>query len=203
VALVLRAVYRTLRVRLVDHAPEARAAGAQVIGVFWHDALLLAPLIVTRFRWPRPVSVMLSWHRDAEIAAQAMGRLGIGAVRGSSTRGRLGALRGLLAARGRGEDVVIVPDGPRGPRREAKEGAVQLARATGLPILAIGAAAHPARRLASWDRLQVPRPFARVAVVLAPLLVLPPEKTAALAALEATLASATAEAAALVGTEPG
>ena len=203
IALVLRLVHRTLRVRLVDHAGAfASRAGAQVIAVFWHDTILLAPLMVTRLRWPRTVTVMLSWHRDAEIAAQAMHRLGIRAVRGSSTRGRLGALRGLLAARARGEDIAIVPDGPRGPRHRAKDGAVQLARATGLPILVVGAAVSPARRLGSWDRLQVPRPFARVALVLSTALVLPSDKAAAVATLEAALARATAEALEAVGAQP-
>jgi lysophospholipid acyltransferase (LPLAT)-like uncharacterized protein len=199
IALVLRLVYRTLRVRLVDHSGLGdRGDGPPIIGAFWHDGILLAPLLVSKLGWPRPVTVMLSWHRDAEIAAQAMRRLGIGAVRGSATRGRLGGLRGLVAACRRGEDVVIVPDGPRGPRHQAKEGAAQLARATGLVVLAVGTAAHPARRLASWDRLQVPWPFARAAIVLAPPVVLPAEKPLAVAALEAALARATAEAAALV-----
>src|SRR5205814_5247737 len=106
----------------------------------------LLPLIVTRFRWPGAVNVLLSWHNDAEIAAQALRRLGIHSVRGSSRRGWVGGLRGLLAARARGEDLVIVPDGPRGPRRRAKEGVVQLARATGMPLVVVGAAARPSRR---------------------------------------------------------
>jgi len=90
-------------------------------------------------------------------------------------------------------------DGPRGPRHVAKEGAVQLARATRLPLIAIGAAAHPVRRLGSWDRMQIPRPFARVALVMSAPVVLPAEKAAGVAALEAALARAGAEAAALVG----
>ncbi len=165
----------------------------------WHDGIALLPLVVTRLRWPGTVNVMLSWHRDAEIAAQAMRRLGIRAVRGSATRGWLGGLRGLLAARARGEDIVIVPDGPRGPRHEAKDGALQLARATGLPLVVVGAAAWPARRLGSWDRMVVPRPFARVALVLSGPVVLPADRAAARAALEAALGEANAEAARAVG----
>src|SRR5207244_12483986 len=86
-----------------------------------------------------------------------------------------------------------------GPRQEAKDGAVQLGRATGLPLLVVGVAASPARRLGSWDRLQVPRPFARVALVLKAPVVLPADKAAARAALEAALGEANAEAARAVG----
>src|SRR5207253_2850592 len=83
----------------------------------------------------------------------------------------------------RGEDIVIVPDGPRGPRHEAKDGALQLARATGLPLVVVGAAAWPARRLGSWDRMVVPRPFARAALVLSAPLALPADRAAARAAV--------------------
>jgi lysophospholipid acyltransferase (LPLAT)-like uncharacterized protein len=202
IAFALRVLYRTFRLRVVDRSDVVgrRRDGEHILAAFWHDGIVLLPLVVTRLRWPGKVNVLLSWHRDAEIAAQAMGRLGIQAVRGSSARGWLGGLRGLLAARRRGEDVVIVPDGPRGPRRQAKEGVVQLAQATGLPLVVVGAAAKPARRLGSWDRMQLPAPFARVAIVFARI-ELPADKGPALAALEAALAGANAEAATLVGAD--
>ncbi len=206
IAFALRLVYRTLRVRCLDPADVfgARRHGQRVIGAFWHDGLTLMPLLVVRLGWPGTVAAMLSWHRDAEIAGRALGRLGVGTVRGSSTRGWVGALRGLLAAEARGDDLAIVPDGPRGPRHEAKEGVVQLARATGLPVVAFGTAAWPARRLGSWDRLQIPRPFARVAIVTsAPIVVSRRADAAALAAAHAAVAAAleqaTAAARAAVG----
>jgi len=204
VAVALRLLYLTLRVRLVDHGElfARRRRGEQVLAAFWHDGIALLPLVVTRLGWPGTVNVMLSWHRDAEIAAQAMRHLGIRAVRGSATRGWLGGLRGLLAARTRGDDIAVVPDGPRGPRHQAKDGVVQLARSTGLPLVVVGAAAWPAHRLGSWDRLQVPRPFARVALVLSAPVALPADKAAARAALEAALAEANAEAARAVGAHP-
>jgi len=208
IALVLRLLYRTLRVRCLDPAGvlDGLARGERALFAFWHDTLVLLPLMVTAV-YPRArVAVMLSWHRDAEIAAQAVRRLGIRAVRGSSTRGWLGALRGLLGAHARGEVIAVVPDGPRGPRHHAQGGIVQLARATGLPIVVIGAAARPARRLGSWDRLQLPAPFARVALVLGAPLAVPDgaggDETAR-AAVEAALARATDVAAAAVGVPAG
>ncbi len=185
-AAALRLLYLTLRVRLVDRGEvfARRRRGEQVLAAFWHDGIVLLPLLATRFRWPGTVNAMLSWHRDAEIAAQALRWLGIRAVRGSATRGWLGGLRGLLAARA---------------RHEAKDGALQLARATGLPLVVVGAAAWPARRLGSWDRMVVPRPFARAALVLSAPLALPADRAAARAALEAALGEANAEAARAVG----
>src|SRR5262249_56053115 len=134
------------------------------------DGIVLLPLMVVRVSRALRPRVALSWHRDAEIAAQAVRRFGVAVTRGSAARGWVGAVRGLLEANARGEGLVVGPDRPRGPRPDAKEGVVQLARATRLPVVAIGIAAAPSRRLRSWDRLQLPKPFARVALGLgAPL----------------------------------
>ncbi len=69
--------------------------------------------------------------------------------------------------------VVVVPDGPRGPRCRAKSGVVQLARATGLPIFPVAFAARPSYVLRrSWDWLCIPYPGAKVVYVVGdPLMV--------------------------------
>lgn len=205
IATVLRLVYATLRVRFVDphDVIGAHGRGERVVWATWHDGIVLLPLMVVRVSRALRPRVALSWHRDAEIAAQAVRRFGVAVTRGSAARGWVGAVRGLLEANARGEDLVVVPDGPRGPRHEAKEGVVQLARATRLPVVAIGIAAAPSHRLRSWDRLQVPRPFARVALVLgAPIPVGRDGAAGALAAVQRALETTASDAAALVERAP-
>lgn len=205
VATALRLVYATLRVSWEDPHDVLGAfeRGQRVVWATWHDGIVLLPLMVVRVAPRLRPRVVLSWHRDGEVAAQAVRRFGVRVTRGSATRGWTGAVRGMLAAHARGEDLVVVPDGPRGPRHEAKEGVVQLARATRLPVVAIGIAAAPARRLRSWERLLVPRPFARVMLVLgAPIPVTRGESVAALAAVQAALEATAAEAAAKVAGSP-
>jgi lysophospholipid acyltransferase (LPLAT)-like uncharacterized protein len=166
VHLVLRLLYATLRVRWTD--PDGvlrrRAAGERFVFAAWHDCLVLLPLVLLRVPAGFRPRVLISWHRDAELAAQATRGFGVTFMRGSSTRGRIGAVRGLIDAHRAGEDLVVVPDGPRGPRHEAKPGVVQLGRATRVHVVPIALAAAPCRRLGSWDRMQVPLPFARVMV---------------------------------------
>ncbi len=205
IAATLRVLYATLRVRCLDpHGVlAAHARGERVVWATWHDGIVLLPLMVVRVHPRFRPRVVLSWHRDAEIAAQAVRRFGVAVTRGSETRGWMGAVRGLLEAHARGEDLVVVPDGPRGPRHEAKAGVVQLARATRLPVVAIGIAAAPARRLRTWERLLVPRPFARVALVLgAPIRVGRGDASGALAAVQAALEKTAAQAHATVGSAP-
>jgi lysophospholipid acyltransferase (LPLAT)-like uncharacterized protein len=199
-ATVLRLVYLTLRVRWVDpHGVlQAHAAGNRVVWATWHDGIALLPLMVVRVERRLRPRVVLSWHRDAEIAAQAVRHFGVAVSRGSATRGWTGAMRGLLEAHGRGEDLVVVPDGPLGPRHEAKEGVVQLARATRLPVVAIGIASTSPHHLRTWDRLQVPRPFGRVALVLsAPISIVRGESARSLAEVQLALDATAAEAAAM------
>jgi len=202
IAWVLRVVYWTLRFRCDDVADVLgrHARGERFVLAAWHDGIPLFPLVLVRVgRGFRP-RVLLSWHRDAEIAAQAVRRFGVEVIRGSSTRGRVGGVRGLLQAYARGEDLVVVPDGPRGPRHLAKGGVVQLARATGLPVVPVGLAVQPVRRLRSWDRMQIPLPFARAAAVIGPPVPVDAlDAEAALVAVQAAMAAADGRAAAHVG----
>ena len=81
-------------------------------------------------------------------------------------------MRALLAALEAGEDIAVVPDGPRGPHRHAQPGVVALAALSGAPIVPLGFAARPAWRLSSWDDFIVPVPFARAAATIgAPVVV--------------------------------
>src|SRR5262245_15150618 len=205
IATTLRLIYATLRVRCVDphDVLAAHGRGTRVVWATWHDGIALLPLMVARVQPQLRPRVALRWHRDAEIAAQAVRRFGVAVTRGSATRGWVGAVRGLLEAHARGEDLVMVPDGPRGPRHEAKDGVVQLARATALPVVAIGIAAAPARRLSTWDRMQLPPPFGRVALALsAPIVVERGESTGARARIQAALEATAAEAASALARPP-
>jgi lysophospholipid acyltransferase (LPLAT)-like uncharacterized protein len=128
-------------------------------------------------------------------------RFGLSVVRGSSSRGGTEALRSLAASVRAGEDVAVVPDGPRGPRERLQTGLIVLAAATGAPIVPLAFAARPARRLASWDRFLIPMPFARAAVVFGAAATVPrgADREAARADVERALCEVTAAADRMVG----
>ncbi len=134
-SLFIRALHATLRVRHVN--VENIAGLPQYIVAFWHDHLLL----MLHARYKRPISVLISQSRDGEIIARVFDYYGVESSRGSSTRGGTAALRDLLRAARDGKNIVFTPDGPKGPRRLAKEGVVIAAQATGLPIVPIAFAA--------------------------------------------------------------
>jgi lysophospholipid acyltransferase (LPLAT)-like uncharacterized protein len=65
-----------------------------------------------------------------------------------------------------GKPAGFAVDGPRGPARVAQPGAVFLAGATGHPILPFHFEANRYWTAGRWDATQVPKPFARVALVV-------------------------------------
>lgn len=131
------------------------------VHVAWHEHLL--PLAVLH-RGQGAVA-LVSQHRDGEILARVLRRLGYRTARGSSTRGGDRGLRQMIRAGREGRPLAFTPDGPRGPARRCKPGVARAAAATGLPVIPVAVAASSGRRLGSWDQFLLPAPGARLHVV--------------------------------------
>lgn len=131
--MAIRAIAFTMRTSYVGFAPYRKliAQGNGHILAFWHGRLMMMPYGYQG----RGITVLISQHRDGELIAKTIEGMGIECVRGSSTRGWLGGIKGMLRAARNGRDLAITPDGPQGPRYKAQIGVVQLATRTGLPII--------------------------------------------------------------------
>lgn len=158
----IRLVWLTSRVeRQMDPAAEALlTAGRPFIAAFWHGRILLMP-----YHWPQTgawVYVMVSQHRDGEIAARIVRPFGIEAIAGSSRRGGREALQEMVRLLQAGKIVAITPDGPKGPRQRAKFGVAYAAITARVPVVPITYAVKHRKILGSWDRFVVPLPFNRI-----------------------------------------
>ena len=143
----------------------------------WHgDELLLVPVFAGR-----GYAVMASRSRDGESMARFLTRLGYFVVRGSSSKGGAGGLKGLVdAIRQQGKSAAIAVDGPRGPVFKAKPGIFLLAQTTGLPIVpAAGASARAWKIPKAWNQGFLPKPFSRCVVCFGEPLAVPAEATEA------------------------
>ena len=121
----------TWRTEGSEHVNRLFAEEKRVILAFWHAQQLMMPLAIPGLE----AHVLISQHRDGELIRRIVARFGLDAVRGSSTRGGAEAFRQLIRLGRSGGNLVLTPDGPKGPRQVVKVGVVQLARATGLPII--------------------------------------------------------------------
>lgn len=136
--------------------------GKACIICFWHGRLLMLPCA-----WDSryPFHMLISQHPDGKLIAETVKRFGIETITGSSSRGGSQALRQMMRVLDDGGYVGVTPDGPQGPRMRANAGAVNLSRLTGAPILPVAFSSVHGRRIDSWDRFLIPRPFSRGALV--------------------------------------
>jgi lysophospholipid acyltransferase (LPLAT)-like uncharacterized protein len=107
------------------------------------------------------LSSISSQHKDGEIAARAAGAFGIHMARGSSTRGGANALLGLKTFMEQGYAAAITTDGPRGPVGTVNKGVIYLAKLTGKKIVPVAFACDRKIKLRSWDKFEIPLPFAK------------------------------------------
>jgi lysophospholipid acyltransferase (LPLAT)-like uncharacterized protein len=170
---LIAALGRTLRWRVhgLEHFEAVERSGRQPIMAFWHGRILPATWFFRR----RGIVVITSANFDGEWIARIIDRFGYGTARGSTSRGGRKALLQLRRDLAAGRPAGLTVDGPRGPARRAQPGAVWLAGATGNPILPFHIEASRHWTVRSWDRTQVPRPFATAALAVGEPIEVPAE----------------------------
>lgn len=137
-------------------------AGKLPIYSFWHDRIIAG----TYFFRNRGIIVLSSSSFDSEYTARCIQRLGFGIIKGSSTRGGIQALVGMIRMMKQGFAMAFTIDGPKGPRYEAKAGPVVLAKKTGNPLTPFVIECEKFWTIKSWDRLQIPKPFTKANLII-------------------------------------
>lgn len=158
----------TLRFEIDDRAGIAgQPVRENFVGAIWHNRLLIFPIVLRRFFPNRGGAALISASRDGDLLADAIKRFDFDVVRGSSSRLGASAIRQLSEVLASRQDVVITPDGPRGPAYELGPGIVYLAQKTGNAVLPMNLEYSSCWRFKSWDKFIVPRPFAKIRVKVA------------------------------------
>jgi lysophospholipid acyltransferase (LPLAT)-like uncharacterized protein len=139
------------------------AQGKPFVAVFWHGSMLAGWWLLRG----RGAASLVSRSRDGQILTDLLTAWGYRAIRGSSSRGGKDAMEAMRGAVAEGRILCVTPDGPRGPSREMKMGAVRVAQTMGVPFVAVAASYRRHRVLQSWDRFEVPWPFTRGVVSVA------------------------------------
>ena len=176
----IAALGSTLRWRAegLEHVEAVARSGRQPIMAFWHGRILPATVYFRR----RGIVVITSENFDGEWIAGIIERFGYGTARGSTSRGARKALLQLKRDMAAGKPAAFTLDGPRGPARVVQPGAVWLAKVTGNPVVPFHIESSRHWTLKSWDRTQIPKPFATAAIAIGEPLDVP--RNADAAALE-------------------
>jgi len=158
---------RTLRYEIDDRlGVVGRPVNENYIGALWHNRLLIFPFVLRRFFSNRRGAALISASRDGDLLADAIKRFDFDIVRGSSSRLGASAILQLTDVLASGRDVVITPDGPRGPAYKLGPGIIFLAQKSGAPVVPVNMEYSSCWRLKSWDRFILPRPFSKVRVII-------------------------------------
>ena len=177
----IRLISMTWRCRFVDvHGFLNEPRGAMIFCA-WHNRLGLSMSIWQRFGREKihcaGLVALISASHDGAMLARALRYFNVEAVRGSSSRRGPQALLELTSYTERGYSVAITPDGPRGPRYTIRDGIIALGQISGLPILPVSTCVPWKITLKSWDRFQVPLPFARCEIRVGLPIVVPRDST--------------------------
>ena len=133
-----------------------------VVVLFWHKHLLLTPYIHKKIWRKRPVSVMISTHKDGKLISKVIKKVGLKTIEGSTYKNPTAALREAFRVIDRGEDIAITPDGPRGPYKSVSAGSYSIARKKKALVMLLSYEASSFWQLKSWDLMQIPKPFSRI-----------------------------------------
>ena len=134
----------------------------QSIVVCWHGELLMSPQAYRYFHKQQSSSGIISRHFDGEMIARVLMYFSISPLRGSSSRGAKQVLLEAFRALKKGDDLLVTPDGPRGPRHTISDGAIALAHKAKAPVLTVNYIPKSYWQLESWDRFVIPKPFTTI-----------------------------------------
>ena len=161
---ILRLWYMTLKITLDEDSQRIMATRTDksCVFYFWHHNLFVAPLL-RKMRGNRPMYGLMSASKDGAWLESLVKMFHVNAIRGSSTwRGSL-ALKELEQYK-QNCDIIITPDGPKGPRCVIKTGSVKWACQRNFNIISLKFEMKNAWKLKSWDRFHLPKPFSKIIV---------------------------------------
>jgi lysophospholipid acyltransferase (LPLAT)-like uncharacterized protein len=179
---LIRTVSATLRYKWNDRSGYITVpVPGPAIYCVWHNRLALCMpayfSYVKKHNRTPGMAAMVSASKDGGFLTGILECFKVQPVRGSSSRRGPQALLELTTWAGRGYDLAITPDGPRGPLYVVQEGVMSLAQLTGFPIVPVSYHANWKIRVKSWDRFQIPLPFSRCEMIYEKPIFVPREAT--------------------------
>jgi len=139
-----------------------RRQNKPLIILVWHGRIFLPPYFFRK----RGAAALISPSGDGEFMARIISGWGYKILRGSGSHSMVKAWTLMKNELDEGGELIIVPDGPRGPNRKMKIGALKLAQQTGAALVPFTFSASRKKHLDSWDKFLFFYPFGRIVVIL-------------------------------------
>ncbi|ADE29597.1 lysophospholipid acyltransferase family protein [Rickettsia prowazekii] len=172
----LRFVYFTSRQKFIfyDNRNKEKFLNEQgVIFAFWHNMLALSPAMFTGHR---NVYALISPHLDGKILNALVGKFGCQVIVGSTNKNSIVALRNIIGKLSQGANIIVTPDGPKGPVYKVNSGITEIAYRYNKKLIPIVSSTSRCFRLKSWDKLIIPIPFGTIKIIVGSPLALVADK---------------------------
>lgn len=137
---------------------------SNVILVSWHDKIMILPHI-SPYKLHKKLHALVSPHNDGRIISDTMRLIGYRIIEGSSNKNSMLAVKQIIRTLRNNDNVVITPDGPRGPRHKMKGNLIEIASKCNSDIIPFTAKASKFVNLSSWDKLIFPLPFGNIDII--------------------------------------
>ncbi|MFU7502884.1 MAG: lysophospholipid acyltransferase family protein [Candidatus Tisiphia sp.] len=158
----LRVVYFTCRWQFVfpdNYTKQQFLTEKGVIFAFWHNRLAFGPGI---FAGHKDIYALISPHSDGKIIGNIVNKFGFGVINGSSNKNPVSALKIIIQKLHNGSNIVITPDGPRGPIYKINSNINKVAQKYNIKLIPVSCSASRYFLLKSWDKLIMPLPFGKI-----------------------------------------
>lgn len=178
--LVIKVLSFTYRIVIIDEGmrelAKSRHPRQAYLLALWHEHLLSG--IITQKG--QALCSLVSASTEGRLIAYTCHRHGYRTVHGSQNRqgkdkGGFRALIQLYKLVDQGAPAAITVDGSIGPRREVKAGVIDIARRAQASILPFACSANRYWTLKTWDRFQIPKPFATLVIKYGTPISVPPK----------------------------
>lgn len=135
----------------------------------WHNSLAFGPYI---FKDLPHTHALVSPHSDGKIIGNIIEFFNFGVIAGSTNRNAMGAVKNIIKNLAAGNNVVITPDGPRGPVYEINSSICEICHKYNRSLIPVSCKAQKYFLLKSWDRLVMPLPFNNITISIGNAVVL-------------------------------
>ena len=162
--LYLKFVYFTSRLEFIwpkNYNKTKFLAEKGVIFAFWHNRLAIAPGI---FKGHKDIYALVSPHSDGKVISAVVSQFNFGVIEGSTNKDSVIALKTIIKKLSSGSNIVITPDGPRGPIYKINSSITNISKKYNIKLIPLSCNSSRKFIFKSWDQLIIPLPFSSIRI---------------------------------------
>ena len=161
--IIFNVIFFTCRWKIINDGLLKKNKNKPLLICIWHSRLIFFSRFFKYSKYQ--VWGISSTHKDSKILARVLKSWGINLIKGSSTRGWINVIKQMRKLfKKENATIVVTADGPKGPKKIAKEGSIKLAKKHNVPVVAASAISSAFWELPSWDKTKIPKPFSTIYV---------------------------------------